>query len=164
MILVFGLVLVKSRTTDDYAEIQPRASRIRTSLFWVLLVGFALATAITLRHMPYRVATALADPIVVEVTGHQWYWEMSRVEVPAQRPIVFRVGSADVNHGFGVYDPDLRLIGQVQAMPGYVNELALRFDKPGTYTIRCLEYCGVVHHAMLAPLQVTGNASTAEEM
>ena len=37
----------------------------------------------------------------------------------------FDVTSVDVNHGFGVYDPNGRLIGSVQAMPGYTNELEL---------------------------------------
>jgi cytochrome c oxidase subunit 2 len=39
-------------------------------------------------------------------------------------------------------------------MPGYTNRLIYQFDQPGTYTIRCLEYCGIGHQAMLRTLTV----------
>ena len=45
--------------------------------------------------------------------------------------------------------PDGALLTQVQAMPGYTNRLIYRFDRTGTYTVRCLEYCGIFHHFML---------------
>jgi cytochrome c oxidase subunit 2 len=79
---------------------------------------------------------------------------MSQTEVPANQPVVFRVGSEDVNHGFAVYNEDRVLVAQVQAMPGYVNNLAIEFDRPGEYRIMCLEYCGLVHHAMVAVINV----------
>ncbi len=164
MIVVYLAVLARSRATDDYAVVQPRAYRIRTYFFWILLLTGFLATAITLRHMPYARAATVEDPIIVEVTGHQWYWEMGQTQIPSQQPVVFRVTSADVNHGFGIYDPDRRLIAQVQVMPGYVNELAVRFEKPGTYWVMCLEYCGLVHHAMVTSLQVVATSSSPEEM
>jgi cytochrome c oxidase subunit 2 len=46
------------------------------------------------------------------------------------------------------------LLFQVQAMPGYVNQVEYVFDKPGTYHVVCLEYCGVAHHAMTAEFTV----------
>jgi cytochrome c oxidase subunit 2 len=68
--------------------------------------------------------------------------------------VEFAVTSQDVNHGLAIYAPDGRLLTQVQAMPGYTNRLLYRFAEPGSYTIRCLEYCGVFHHIMLATLTV----------
>ena len=55
--------------------------------------------------------------------------------------------------------PDHVLIGQVQGMPGYVNRLRLRFDRPGRYDILCLELCGNLHSRMRGVIQVTGSAS-----
>ena len=86
--------------------------------------------------------------------AHQWYWDISQTSFEPGESVVFRVGSSDVNHGFAIYDDDNRVVAQVQAMPGYVNELAVKFDDPGTYRIMCLEYCGLVHHSMLASLEV----------
>jgi cytochrome c oxidase subunit 2 len=65
------------------------------------------------------------------------------------------VTSADVNHGFGLYDPDGELLGSVQAMPGYTNHLDLRLDKPGQYLVACLEFCGLGHHEMASQFEVT---------
>ena len=69
-------------------------------------------------------------------------------------PVEFRVTSADVNHGFGIYDESLRLLAQTQAMPGYTNRLRFTFQKPGKYRILCLEYCGLGHHEMPAEISV----------
>jgi cytochrome c oxidase subunit 2 len=51
-------------------------------------------------------------------------------------------------------DASGRLLLQVQAMPGYVNQVQYTFDTPGTYHVICLEYCGVAHHAMAADFTV----------
>jgi len=74
--------------------------------------------------------------------------------VEVGKPVVFKVTGADVNHGFGIYNEDLRLLGQTQAMPGYTNKLVYTFNKPGKYRILCLEYCGLAHHAMITELNV----------
>jgi cytochrome c oxidase subunit 2 len=75
-------------------------------------------------------------------------------ELPSGALIEFRVTSLDVNHGFGLYGPDGRLVAQTQAMPGYVNRLRVRLDRPRAYLILCLEYCGLAHHAMRAEVTV----------
>ena len=64
------------------------------------------------------------------------------------------VTSADVNHGFGIYDADLRLVAQTQAMPGYTNRLRHTFAAEGTYRVLCMEYCGLVHHNMITEIKV----------
>ena len=80
------------------------------------------------------------------------YWDLDQSEVVAGEPVEFRVTSADVNHGFGVYDATGVLVAQTQAMPGYVNRLTHVFETPGTYQVLCLEYCGLVHHNMTTGL------------
>jgi heme/copper-type cytochrome/quinol oxidase subunit 2 len=41
-----------------------------------------------------------------------------RAEVPVEGWVEFRVTSLDVNHGMAIFDPDGKLVGQTQAMPG----------------------------------------------
>ncbi len=120
-------------------------------------VGIALFV-LSFRWLPYRdtrVAEFGAPKIDVKVVGVQWGWSLSRDRLPAGVPIEFAVNSVDVNHDFGIYDPEGTLLGQVQVMPGYTNRLIYVFRRPGTYTIRCLEYCGLGHHTMIIPLTVT---------
>jgi len=162
MVGVFLFVLLRSREEAPYGEVQARAYGVRKWFFVVLLVGFFVVPAFTLREMPYSIDSQDGDAMVVEVMAHQWYWTLSQEQVPANRPVVFRVESEDVNHGFGIYNDAKRLIAQVQAMPGYVNELAVEFDVPGTYKLMCLEYCGLAHHGMVAEIHVATAIASQE--
>lgn len=149
-------------TGEGGKEVKDRAYRIRR--FWfvgLLVVGLVTSGVVLAGNLPYpetsttQVAPGVTqiheetaeDPVVVNVTGRQWAWDIGQRELPADRPIEFHVTSADVNHGFAIYRDDT-LVAQVQAMPGYTNVLVLEFDRPGEYEIRCLEYCGTAHTAM----------------
>jgi cytochrome c oxidase subunit 2 len=143
-----------SRRTDPPSA--ARSERVRAWLFAAAGAAFIPITALSLGALPYGAPTG--DALVVDAVGHQWYWELSHTTLPAGRDVLFRVRSADVNHGFAIYDPDMRVVGQTQAMPGYENLLALRFERPGSYRILCLEYCGSVHHGMQAALEVVAEA------
>lgn len=136
--------------------------RLETRVRLVLLASFATIAAVlfilTLRWLPYqgmRIAELGPPPITVTVTGAQWSWALSRTRIPPGVPVEFAVSASDVNHDFGVYDPRGRLVAQVQAMPGYINRLVYVFPAPGTYTVRCLEYCGLAHHVMTTSITVT---------
>lgn len=152
--LGFAFVAIRSgRREEDYAPLQKRAYRLRRRLFWGLVLVFGPAMLYTLVELPY-VRAAVGAAQVVEATGYQWRWELSADRVTVGEPVEFRVTSADVNHGFGIYDANLRLVAQTQAMPGYTNTLRHTFAEEGTYRILCMEYCGIAHHNMLAELHV----------
>ncbi len=152
--LIFLFVALNSTTRAEYPAVQARAYRFRSVVFWGLILAGIVIAAVTLRELPYTSAQAAPAAQVVNAKGYQWYWELDHDTVKAGQPVEFHVTSGDVNHGFGIYDADTRLVAQVQAMPGYVNRLRHTFDRPGTYRIMCLEYCGLVHHGMIFELQV----------
>ncbi|HEY7119435.1 MAG TPA: hypothetical protein VH475_22780 [Tepidisphaeraceae bacterium] len=119
----------------------------------VLLIGIALS----LYWMPYpsvRGRTLGQPEMSVDVSALQWAWVISEQKIPANTRVEFDLTSRDVNHDFAIYSPDGQILTQAQAMPGYTNKLIYEFDKPGTYTIRCLEYCGLGHDIMVATLTV----------
>jgi cytochrome c oxidase subunit 2 len=157
--LVWAFVVLRPRPPIDQQQVAATAARLRRRLFYVFGVALLVVFVWSLRWLPYHSTrtSRLGPPAVtVEVAGLQWAWQLAPAEVPTGVPVEFAVTARDVNHGLGVYDPAGRLLTQVQAMPGYTNRLVWRFDHPGTYTLRCLEYCGLAHHAMLATLTVTG--------
>ncbi len=41
-------------------------------------------------------------------------------------------------------------------IPGRITELTHTFDKPGTHTIICHEFCGIGHNAMFGEVVVEG--------
>ena len=159
--LTFVYVINSARRPADEAataQAARTARRIQARLFAALLVVFAVGSWATFRHFPIPPQRALSDvQQVVDVVGGQWYWTIEPASVEAGRTVEFRVTSADVNHGFAIYAPDGRIVTQTQAMPGYTNKLRYSFDEPGTYTLQCLEYCGIGHAPMTAAIQVTAS-------
>ena len=162
MLVVAGgfayVALNAGKEAAAYPPIQEKSSGMRVWFFWILIVAGVLIAVITMLDLPYA-ATRGDTPenaVVVDVEGRQWLWQVSDAELHAGDAVVFNVTAGDVNHGLGIYDPDMRMVGQVQAMPGYVNVLALTLDRPGTYKMLCMEYCGLVHHAMVSEFTVGG--------
>lgn len=72
------------------------------------------------------------------------------IEVPAGRPVTFRIASMDVLHG--VHVPMTNMSTMV--VPGYVAQLTTVFPKPGEYPMLCNEYCGMGHDHMWSRLTV----------
>lgn len=145
-----------------YAQVSGRGYRIRNYWFYLLLFSAVVALAFTLGRLPYQsyrlsgYGGASANPMVIKITGEQWAWLIKPAgSIPQGRVVRFEVTSNDVNHDFAIYDPHGEIVGQVQAMPGFTNVLVMRFDKPGNYTIRCLELCGQYHHLMVRGFEVT---------
>lgn len=124
-------------------------------LFAVLLVAFFVGSWATLHRFPLPPQhRPLGAAQVVDVVGRQWSWQITPATVQNNSVVEFRVTSDDVNHGFAIYAPDGRIVTQTQAMPGYTNKLLYRFEQPGTYTVQCLEYCGLGHAPMKTTLEV----------
>lgn len=161
LIVIAVALLVARRATIADAGGYAAVYRARRYYATGLIAGLAVLLLFTLSRTPYaRAAETPAHEI--EVVSRMWSWELRGdgggasfpLEVPAHELVELAVTSEDVNHGFGIYDPEGRLIAQTQAMPGYVNHLLVRFERPGTYHVLCLEYCGVGHTVMMAEIAV----------
>ena len=154
---VFVAVAWSTRLPEqEQAEVQHRGYVIRVRWFLGITL-FLLATFFaTIPFFPYLAAAAALQPALkVPVIAQQFVFLMPD-QFPLNRRILFEVTSRDVNHGFGIYNPEGQLIAQTQAMPDYVNYLAVTFHQPGHYTVRCLEYCGVGHAVMQKDFTVEG--------
>jgi cytochrome c oxidase subunit 2 len=92
--------------------------------------------------------------IEVRVIAHMFAFQKPEIEVPAGRPVTFRLSSVDVIHGFQIVGTN----ANTMVIPGYVSEFTTVFEKPGEYLIVCNEYCGLSHHVMHATLTVTPRA------
>ena len=161
---VFVFIAINAgKESVDYGPVQAKAFGIRTALFWVVIVAGVLITVITTLDLPYAATRgdAAKGAVKVQVEGRQWLWNLSQDSVAADETVLFEVTAGDVNHGLGVYGPNMRLLGQTQAMPGYVNSLQLTLREPGTYKLLCLEYCGTAHHAMMSNFEVTAHPEHA---
>lgn len=116
----------------------------------VLIVVFG-ATVRAMRAMP---TTAGSGSLVVEIVGHQWWWEVryptegvttrNELHLPVGRRVVLRLTSADVIHSLWIPE----LAGKMDLLPDGENTLVLQADEPGEYLSVCAEFCGL-HHAKM---------------
>lgn len=94
------------------------------------------------------------DPLVVEITGHQFWWDVrypdhdvrtaNEVHLPVGRPVRFELTSADVIHSFWVP----QLAGKRDLVPGRTTTLRATLDEPGRLAGYCAEFCGIQHANM----------------
>lgn len=105
-----------------------------------------------------RITQAFDDPLVIHVTGHQWWWEVhypaangapevhtaNELRLPVGVPVEFVIESADVVHSFWI--PNLG--GKVDMIPGRSNTLRLSVDRAGRFRAQCSEFCGAQHARM----------------
>lgn len=151
------VALNASKEAVAYPPLQEKSYSVRAKFFWTLLVAGVLITVITTLDLPYAATRGdiPANAVAVDVDGRQWFWQVSDTEFKTGDTVVFNVTAGDVTHGLGVYTPNMRMLGQTQAMPGYSNALQLTLDEPGTYKLMCMEYCGLAHHAMITEITVS---------
>ena len=144
----------------NYAPAIAAAYRRRVWLFAALLLILIAANYRSLGELPYIRATAPSPAAPVEraaAVGEQWSWTVKPNNFVVGQTAEFHVTSKDVNHGFALYDPGMRIVAQTQAMPGYTNILRYTFTEPGVYRVLCLEYCGVEHHDMKTEITVAAH-------
>jgi cytochrome c oxidase subunit 2 len=104
------------------------------------------------------VAPVGPDALAIQVTGHQWWWEVrypgsspiddvitaNEIHVPVGRPVRFELASADVIHSFWV--PALN--GKKDLIPGHATRHLFRAERPGVFPGQCAEFCGYQHAHM----------------
>jgi cytochrome c oxidase subunit 2 len=123
---------------------------------WFAIVVVLLAALLfsTILFTPYGHSSGKNEQIE-NIKAIQFAWIVPGTPIKAGTPIKFRLTSADVNHGFAVYNSAGTLLFEVQVEPSRTQEYVYTFRKPGTYTILCTEFCGVSHAQMQSRLTVT---------
>jgi cytochrome c oxidase subunit II len=120
-------------------------------MFVLLVVSFSVGHSLTAE-------LANKNALTIEVTGHQWWWEVryldpaasnifttaNEIHIPVGVPVTFNLRATDVIHSFWVPN----LMGKKDLIPGKSNTIWLQADKPGVYRGQCAEYCGLQHAHM----------------
>jgi cytochrome c oxidase subunit 2 len=118
----------------------------------LVFFGYDLVIGRTLSTQPG------AHPLTVEITGHQWWWEVqyadtsahgrfttaNEIHVPVGEPVLFLLGASDVIHSMWV--PNLG--GKKDLIPGYTQSVWFQADTAGVYRGQCAEFCGLQHAKM----------------
>lgn len=150
--VLVSLVVWSSTRRRGPVDTQQMAEYEQRWLVVVVVILVALLAA-TIWFIPYGKSTP-ADAQIVRVNAQQFFWQLRPATVRAGRPVAFVTRSQDVNHGFGIFKGH-KFIAQIQVVPDTASTLVHTFHEPGTYTVLCLEFCGVNHAGMVASFQVT---------
>jgi cytochrome c oxidase subunit 2 len=169
LVMIALLLALKKRTREPQAESAPileppdeQERRKRNAVISavtvtvIILFVFLIASFSAGRSMTAELAQK--NGLSIEVTGHQWWWEVryqdvdasnifttaNEIHIPVGVPVTFSLRGADVIHSFWVPN----LAGKKDLIPGKINTIWLQADKPGVYRGQCAEYCGLQHAKM----------------
>ena len=165
-VLVVAGVALRARRIEDMRADAHSVARAREERAMPWIYAAIAATVGTLAFfVTWTVGTMVeiqapdeAPAATIEVTAHQWWWEIAyqddggstlfetanEIHVPVGRPVKFILRSADVIHSFWVP----LLGGKTDLIPGQENVAWLRADTEGVYRGQCVEYCGRQHAHM----------------
>ena len=136
-------------------------SKIDTVWMAACVVIFLVVNVASIKFMPpissAHAAATHKNVQDVKVTAVSWSYEFSDQEFEVGQAVRFMAKSTDTMHGFAIYDPQGNLLFTLMLMPGLKTPTSLVhvFTEPGTYKVRCLEYCGAAHHDMTDEIVVT---------
>ncbi len=160
VLIPLGVIVRRRKPTDGTGD---QIARESGGLSWIY-IGLALTIVAlvgvlfwTMQVLAAVNAPATPSRLTIEVTGHQWWWEVrylggpgqsfataNEIHIPVGGPVMVKLYGADVIHSFWV--PPLS--GKTDTIPGRTNLGWLQADKPGVYRGQCTEYCGVQHANM----------------
>lgn len=156
--LVFALVR-RNRQRETPAQ-HPADGKSRVVIACAL--ALTVAVLIALAMSDFLVARVLAgapeNPLHVQITGHQWWWEVeyedavasqrihtaNELHIPTGRPVEVKLKAQDVIHSFWIPNID----GKRDMLPGRTTRTVLIADRPGVYEGQCAEFCGYQHAKM----------------
>lgn len=177
--IVWGLLTVaivryrRRPTRDEPDAIPPQiGGHIGLEALWTIvplitIFGIFGLTLMTLDNIESRQGS---EPIELHVEAFRWGWRMSyptegvalegvlepgpQAVVPAGRPLLITLTSADILHSF--YVPDF--LYKRDAVPGLANVFELTVEREGTYTGQCAEFCGLFHARMPFSIRAVSEA------
>ncbi|MGY4630031.1 cytochrome c oxidase subunit II [Bradyrhizobium sp. USDA 4486] len=106
----------------------------------------------------HSLSVAGQDDLTIRTRGLQWWWGVeyvgpdpaqrfetaNEIHIPVGRNVRLKLEGLDVIHSFWVPS----LAGKQDLVPGRLNELTIRAERPGIYRGQCAEFCGLQHAHM----------------
>lgn len=163
--LVWALFRFRGKAGD--AEPAQTHGNAMLEVVWTVIPAVILVfIAIPTIQIIFKTADVPKDnPLVIEVVGHQWWWEFKYPEynlvtagdmhVPTGRTVDLRMTTMDVVHSF--WSP--QLAGKRDVFPKRDNRLWFRTETPGAYPGQCAEFCGTQHARMAFQIIAQDSAS-----
>lgn len=161
VLVLAGVVIRKAHSADPLNP--PPVKKAQGGQRWIViglvptLLALIASTVWTVAVLASVDSPPTKPAATLEVTGHQWWWEIrydgapqqtfttaNEIHVPVGAPVLIKLRGADVIHSFWIP----ALTGKTDTIPGRTNIAWLQADRPGVYRGQCTEYCGEQHAHM----------------
>jgi cytochrome c oxidase subunit 2 len=96
----------------------------------------------------------------ISVEKHKFTLPEEKLRIKVHEKVLFKLSSADLTYGFGLFRADNSMLFQMQVLPGHLNDVLWQFDRPGIYSIRSTEYSGPAGISMIEKDAVVVEAAT----
>lgn len=165
LVVFLSVVFRKAYVNTGPSDItDTKIKSLRGGWLTLVIALFLIVNLASISFIPavYTAKAAASNiPVTdVSVEAQSWSYDMSEREFEAGKPVRFTAKSLDTVHGFAVYHPEGNVLFTMMLIPGVGDSsLIYTFDQPGTYKVRCLEYCGMAHHDMNDEIVVTAASS-----
>jgi cytochrome c oxidase subunit 2 len=88
-----------------------------------------------------------------------WAFDPAELAIEPGSTVDLYLSTADVTHGMQIPGTNVNLM----AVPGALNNVREKFDKPVEYMVVSNEYCGIKHHNMAGRIHVSEEAAAAAQ-
>jgi cytochrome c oxidase subunit II len=153
-VLIYSIFRFRGKPGDP----EPHQSHGNTTveIIWTVIPALILAAIAvpTVKAIFQTNSSPGPGALVVEVVGHQWWWEFrypeynlttaNELHVPLGRTVALRMGSNDVIHSFWV--PQFAAKRDVFA--NRESRMWFKAEAEGEYPGQCAEFCGIQHGRM----------------
>ncbi|WP_096435544.1 cytochrome c oxidase subunit II [Alteribacter populi] len=155
-IYIFVLVRFREKPGDNHIPKQVEGNKNLEIIWTVIPVLLLLILAVPNVMDTFTLADTEPeeDSIVVNVTGHQFWWEFEYPDleisagqdmyIPTDTKVIINLEASDVIHSFWVP----ALAGKQDNVPGIVNDMWFLAEEEGVYQGKCTELCGEGHWLM----------------
>jgi len=125
---------------------------IKPTIFYTF-VGFLVVLGVSLHIITHETipwkpidlnrSEYKADKVFeISVRDHEFILPSDTLFIDKGDLVSFNVSSDDLTYGFGLFRQDNSMVFQMQVVPGHVNDILWKFDKPEILSIRSTEYSG----------------------
>jgi cytochrome c oxidase subunit 2 len=164
-VLIYAIWKFRARPGD--AEPEQVHGNTTLEIVWTIIPAAILAfiAVPTVRAIWKTSEQPGRDAMVVEVIGHQWWFEFrypeygivtaNELRVPVGRKVDLRLTTKDVIHSFWIP----QLAGKRDMIARHTNHFWFTAEEAGSYPGQCAEFCGLQHGRMA--FHVVAEDSTA---
>jgi cytochrome c oxidase subunit II len=156
-VVLYSVWAFRMKPGQENEDGPPIHGNTRLEVIWTAIPAIMLVSLCSYAYaVLHDVEKAHKDEMVVNVRGVQFAWQFTyplpggkqvvsnQLYLPKDRPVRFRVTTADVIHSFWV--PAFRM--KTDTVPGITTQIRVTPTKLGSYPVVCAELCGLGHAVM----------------